>query len=264
MKSLSTATLSELRAIEQVAINNGNEKNMFNYIISAGTKYFEYYKGGKGTDGKTGTELTSYNRNTAACFITKKQYIELLTLMGQTHKNVTSQINLTAAEFEQAELIGDVFIDFKINLSNSLYKLGQYIGHPEYENNDSPNLFVSSHPLSAIADYGSITGSTNTVVAQAITVLVDKYPHETLLVLGILADFMGPYGWLMSSVIFAFDAKLYIDEERYFEAGVSGLFAAIPMLRRIPMFKNYSKAFFTNLGFKLEAEAAVKLTIAEE
>jgi hypothetical protein len=68
----------------------------------------------------------------------------------------------------------------------------------------------------------------------------------------------------MSSVIFAFDAKLYIDEERYFEAGVSGLFAAIPMLRRIPMFKNYSKAFFTNLGFKLEAEAAVKLTIAEE
>jgi len=265
MQTLTTITINELAALSQQYSKQGKtSRNMFKHIIDAGTKYYQYIIGEKLVNGQPTKGTKVYNtRPPAACHLSPKQIVDLWATMGQVEDHINKLINLAPAYYKDTRTPGDDWLELRKDIADSLYELGQFLDSPNYDKNTTkPKIAPSKGILAQIGKYG--LGQPGGAEAMALYNVMQDYPHETLLVLGILSDFVPVIGWAMSAGFFAADAELYRREGKYYDAGISAIFVVLPMLSKIPMFKAYSAAFFERLGVKLSAEKAVKLAVAEK
>jgi hypothetical protein len=85
-----------------------------------------------------------------------------------------------------------------------------------------------------------------------------EFRHQYLFWMSTAASFFGPVGWFLSSGIMLGDAYLYWKEGKRAEAGISVLFAALPVVgkivNRIPLIKQLGAKGMATLGEKIAAK----------
>tara|TARA_R110000851_G_scaffold140021_3_gene277242 strand:- start:388 stop:1299 length:912 start_codon:yes stop_codon:yes gene_type:complete len=173
-----------------------------------------------------------------------KQLYTIKRAFAEGRQHVQSIIDLGAAEWEELEKIGDVLIDFKISIAQSLYKLGQYLNVDGVESSADYHIAVKRSDLEDFGKYG--IGAYGGVQMGTYN-LVKEYPHEVALALSIGASFFGPVGLLVSSGIMIGDAALYYKEGDYNMVGLSAIFAVLPFLK-VPGLKQWTAAQWGKFG----------------
>ena len=220
MKRLSTININEL-----AMLSYHYNKKMFQYIIDFGVKYYPYSLNGKLHTGKCGLHPDTMKKIHKHFFAVEN--------------HIDKVIDLRAGQFAEFERIGDIWVDLKINIANSLYDLGQYINLPNsgFEASNGPvlgsvksNMPIKSNiPKPSASSYFLVGAGSD--FAYTTYNLGKKYPHEVALIASIGLSFMGPIGLLASGAIMAIDSYSYYKEGDYENAGLSAIFAVLPFMR---------------------------------
>jgi hypothetical protein len=88
----------------------------------------------------------------------------------------------------------------------------------------------------------------------------NEYYHEILLVLEILASFIGPWGWLVSMGIGLLNSTIYATEGEYYQAGVSAIFSIMPGVFKLAGKAPQLVELMGKLGAKGMTKLAAKLS----
>ncbi len=175
-------------------------------------------------------------------------------------EHIRQQIDLTGAEYPELEAYGDVWVKQKKHISRSLYKLGAVLNIEGFQQ-PARYLAIKRSPYEDIGKYSGLSGPGDMVgtgasspgmsssfgkvySTSADNVIGKKIydnPHEALLALHIATGFLGGVGLLISAGIMVGDAALYYEEGNYQMAGLSVIFAVLPLIK-IPGLKEWGKA----------------------
>ena len=236
IKSLQTITVNELLALYKVNKSLGTN-NIFNWIIDYGLKYYPSVKGKE-------------KIRTASCNMYPKELYTIQRSFAEGRQHVQSIIDLTTI-WPELEKYGDILNDFKISISQSLYKLGQYLNVGGVESSDNYHIAVKRSDLEGIGKYS--------IGAYG---MAKEYPHEVALALSIGASFFGPVGLLISSGIMIGDAAAYYKEGDYNMAGLSAIFAVLPFLK-VPGLKQWTAAQWGKFGQRVGANTYKTLAASD-